>query len=380
MYNKYSKADYTSYFTYQSNQFGAEKPLLQFDHHSKASDSSIPKQSCVDCACTSLVVFFSYLVFLVTLPFSAFFTLHSIRQYERLVVYRLGRLRPIKGPGIVLILPCIDKWHKVDMRTKAFNIPPSKVCTSDGYIISIGAIIQFRIRDPMLTSLAVQNMDHALRDSAMSDMTSLLTKKSFSDIKSKRQSLAYDLQIDINLSCKDWGIEISRVELSDIVLKISPQTEKSSSMSMFGLNSQSPLQQNSEINSLVQCAQHLFSQSTSSQEKDPNTIIYDFINKFNALVNPDLIENVNATYEFKISGCGTYFLDMQIPKGHAGKGNLPSGNPDVKISLTPETFESLFNGSVTAANAYSAGNLLIEGNIFTAKKLSQVFELVQTSE
>ena len=374
MKNKYSEIDYRSYFTFEKSQFGSKSGSLYLNNSSIAEDLLSPKQTFVDCVCTRIVIFFTYILFIVTLPFSAIFTIKSVHQFERLIVYRLGRLRPIKGPGIVLVLPCIDRWHKVDMRTKAFNIPPSKVCTVDNYIISIGAIVQFRIYDPMLTTLMVQNIDHALRDSAMSDMTSLLSKKTFVDIKSKRQTLAYDLQIDINQSCRDWGIEISRVELSDVVLMISPQSEKP--LHGAKLSSQLSFGQTADLNGLVQCAQQIFSKNQNI-DKDYDLIISNFISKFNAIKSSELVRTVNAAYEFEIAEYGTYFLDMRFSSGFAGKGNLPNGTADVKLSLTPETLESLLSGSVTAANAYTFGKLKVDGSILTAKKLDQVFKLIQ---
>ncbi|XP_015776673.1 PREDICTED: stomatin-like protein 1 [Acropora digitifera] len=79
-----------------------------------------------------LFSFFAYLLLLITFPISIFFSIKVIKDYERAVVFRLGRLLPSKGPGVIFINPYIDKWSRVDIRARAFSVPPLQVRTSDG--------------------------------------------------------------------------------------------------------------------------------------------------------------------------------------------------------------------------------------------------------
>ena len=336
------------------------------------------EESMCDCICTSLVVVFAHLLFIITLPFSAIFTFKLICQYERLIVYRLGRLRPVKGPGVVFILPFVDRWQVVDLRTKAFNVPPCKVCTTDGCIVSIGAIIHFRIKDPLLMSLSIQDVDHSMRDCAMTDMANLLSKKCYNDVKTKRLSLAYDLQFDINQTCSEWGLEASRVELSDITLIMAPQNAPSSFMPMYGAAPPPTHDSSTGFGDFAQLARqfliHVVDKTNTQQQQDDIGSIKILIDKVQQVLHPTLLHNVDASYEFEVAGCGTYYLDLHSPPGSVGSGKLPSGNPDVKISLSAETLRDIFNGSLTPTRAYAFNKLAVVGDIAIAKKLDLVVQ------
>ena len=368
--NSSSEVDYSSYFTFSGDKKRPYK--LKFDTGSSS-------QSCFDWVCTSIVIFLVHVLFVVTLPFSALCTLKLVRQYERFIVYRLGRLRPVKGPGVVLVLPCIDRIQKIDLRTKAFNVPPSKLCTTDGCIISIGAMIQFRIEDPLLMSLSVQNVDHALRDSALSDMTNMLSKKSFNDIKSRRLSLGYDLQTDINQSCREWGVEVSRVELSDVTLLMAPQSKPSSFMPMHG--AEPPPQMappgGDGLNTFAQLAQQFFAHAvnaSNSVQPEAPVDISGIIDRVAKILSPELVQEVSTSYEFFVDGIGTYYLDLTHPPGSVGRGGLSTGRPDVKIKLSQETCQNLFAKTLSPTSAYASSKLNIEGSIASAKKLDKVFQ------
>ena len=379
--NSGNNVDFSSYYTFSGDKKTSKNQLLSFNAPQYEVESS--NQSCIDCICTSIVIFLVHLLFLFTLPFSALCTLKLVRQYERFIIYRLGRLRPVKGPGIVLVLPCIDRYQKVDLRTKAFNVPPSKVCTTDGCVISIGAIVQFRIIDPMLMSLSVQDIDHALRDCAMSDMTNLLCKKSYNDIKTKRINLAYDLQTDINQSCKEWGVEVGRIELSDISLLMAPQNKPSAFMPMHGAE---PLPQMSQgggdgLGGFAQLAQQLFVHAVNASQNEESNVssapdVSSLVDKVGQKISSELIDEVATSYEFHINGVGTYHLDLKTHPGLIGRGGLPNGLPDVKIFLTQDTFQGLFSGSISPTVAYASNQLRIEGSITDAKKLDKVFQLL----
>ena len=374
-----SNVEYGSYFTFSGDKKSTKNQLHIYNTPEHESIST--NQTCFDYLCTSVVIFLVHLLFLFTLPFSALCTLKLVRQYERFVVYRLGRLRPIKGPGVVLILPCIDRFQKIDLRTKAFNVPPSKVCTTDGCIISLGAIIQFRIVNPMLMSLSVQDIDHALRDCAMSDMTNLLCKKSYNDVKTKRANLAYDLQTDINQSCKEWGVEVGRVELSDVTLLMAPQNKPSAFMPMHGADPlpAMPLSSGDGLNTFAQLAQQFFvhavNASQTQQSGSASAVdISSLIDKIRLILSPELVQEVGVSYEFCIDGVGNYYLDLKSTNGCVGKGGLPNGLPDVKIFLSQDTFHGLFSGSISPTFAYASNKFKIEGNLSDAKKLDVVFK------
>ncbi|XP_023997550.2 stomatin-like protein 1 isoform X2 [Salvelinus sp. IW2-2015] len=145
---------------------------------------------------------------------SGWFVLKVVPNYQRIVVFRLGRVRPPKGPGVVLVLPLIDQWQRVDLRTRAFNIPPCQVTTRDGGVVSVGADIQFRIWSPVMSVVSVQDLNASTRLTAHNAMTTSLGRKSVREIQTERIKLGEYLGMDINEMTKPWGLEVDRVELT----------------------------------------------------------------------------------------------------------------------------------------------------------------------
>nr|XP_002119614.1 stomatin-like protein 1 [Ciona intestinalis] len=372
---QYEEIDFRSHFTFS----GDEKRI-------KNTFKTESTQTCFDCICTSFVKFFVFLFFLVTFPISGFFCLKIAHQYERIIIYRLGRLIPIKGPGVVLVLPCIDHWKKVDMRTKAFNVPPSKLCTSDGCIISIGAIVHFSIQDPRLMSLSVQNMNHSIRDASQGCMMNLLCKKTYNDIKTKRQGLSYDLQVDINQSAKEWGLAVSRVELSDITLIMAPQNKTPAFMPMYGAP---PPPETGDaftgsgvdnFGGIAQFATQLFAQVANAQSQQANdaepptsSTMDNLLRVLKTAVNEELVQEVDTLYQFNITGIqdGNFFADLRTGSGVVGLG-VCSESPDVTFSLSMSTLQKIIAGSVTPYNAYIGGQLHMDGDTDKAMKLEKV--------
>ena len=329
-----------------------------------------------------------YLVCLMTFPVSPFFTFKIMQQYERIIVYRLGHLTPVKGPGLVFVLPCIDKWEKVDLRTKAFNVPPTNLCTVDRYIINLGATIRYRIKNPILMTLAVQDVNRCLRDLSQTCMTNLLCKRQASEIQSKRLQYSYDLQVDLNIAAKKWGLEISDVELSQVTVIAKQDVDGASSSGQasqfpggsFGSTAAGP--SNDLMASITQIAQQIMMQS---QGNDSQASVSSGSSSKEALfarvkqcLSSKLVERVQAVYEFKITEAGditeVYTLDLKNGDGCFEKRR--AFDPDVVLTLSFETLQELLSKQVTAVSAYASGMLKIGGDSSQASKLSELINLL----
>lgn len=197
-------------FTHNHDQRGHS-----FDYVPKVSqnDFTDKSQGLLSWICNLIVTFLVFLVTFITFPISGWFVLKVVPNYERIVVFRLGRIRPPKGPGVVLVLPLIDQWQKVDLRTRAFNVPPCKVTTKDGGLVSVGADIQFRIWSPVMSVVAVQDLNASTRLTAHNAMMQNLSKKTLREIQTERIKLGEHLGMDMNEMTKPWGLEVDRVEL-----------------------------------------------------------------------------------------------------------------------------------------------------------------------
>ena len=139
-----------------------------------------------------------------------------VREYERGVIFRLGRLVGAKGPGLFFIIPVVDKMVKVDLRTITLDVPPQEVITRDNVPIHVNAVVYFRVMNP--TDAVVQVMDfiEATRQISMTTLRSVLGKVELDEILSEREKLNQELQRIIDEHTDPWGIKVITVEIKDV--------------------------------------------------------------------------------------------------------------------------------------------------------------------
>ncbi|XP_064312927.1 stomatin-like protein 1 isoform X5 [Phalacrocorax carbo] len=198
--------------------YGAQKGLFSFgskqDPLGPAGNTTDSSQGWLSWICHGIITSLVFLLMVVTFPISGWFALKIVPTYERMIIFRLGRIRAPQGPGVVLLLPFIDHWQRVDLRTRAFNVPPCKLTSKDGAVISMGADIQFRVWDPVLSVMMVKDLIAATRMTAQNAMTKILVKKSLREIQVEKLKIGEQLLLEINDMIKSWGLEVDRVELS----------------------------------------------------------------------------------------------------------------------------------------------------------------------
>ena len=139
-----------------------------------------------------------------------------LREYERGVIFRLGRLIAQKGPGLILLIPFIDRMVKVDLRTVTLNIPPQEVITRDNVPASVNAVAYFRVMDPRKAIVEVENYLLATSQISQTALRSVLGKAEFDQLLSERERLNEELQGIIDESTEPWGVKVSAVEIKDV--------------------------------------------------------------------------------------------------------------------------------------------------------------------
>ena len=139
-----------------------------------------------------------------------------LREYERAVVFRLGRLVGQRGPGLVLLVPGIDRMVRVSLRTVTLNIPPQNVITRDNVPAHVDAVAYFRVVDPDASVVAVQDAVKATLQIAQTTLRSVLGKADLDALLSERERLNEDLQQIIDEQTEPWGIKVSTVEIKDV--------------------------------------------------------------------------------------------------------------------------------------------------------------------
>ena len=144
-----------------------------------------------------------------------------LREYERGVIFRFGRLRAAKGPGIFLIIPFIDKMIKVDLRTITLDVPPQDIITKDNVPVKVNAVAYFRVMYPDKAIVEIENYKIATSQISQTTLRSVLGQVELDDLLSRRDKINKELQLIIDEQTDPWGVKVSVVEIKDVEL---PQT------------------------------------------------------------------------------------------------------------------------------------------------------------
>ena len=139
-----------------------------------------------------------------------------LREYERAVVFRLGRMIATKGPGLVLLVPAIDRMVRVSLRTVTLNVPPQDVITRDNVTARVDAVVYFRVVDPNCAVVQVESFLKATSQIAQTTLRSVLGKADLDTLLSEREELNEELQKIIDEQTEPWGVKVTTVEIKDV--------------------------------------------------------------------------------------------------------------------------------------------------------------------
>ncbi len=150
-------------------------------------------------------------------------TVKVVREYERGVVFRLGRLVGPRGPGLILLVPFIERMQRIDLRTVTLDIPSQEVITRDNVTVRVNAVAYFRVVDPNAAIVNVTDYNRATSQIAQTTLRSVLGQSSLDDLLSERETINERLQQIIDEQTEPWGVKVSIVEVKDVELPQSMQ-------------------------------------------------------------------------------------------------------------------------------------------------------------
>merc|ERR1719266_1506513 len=155
---------------------------------------------------------------LVSLPLSLVCVVKVVQEYERAVIFRLGRLLAggARGPGVFFIIPCVDIYEKIDMRTQTFDVPPQEILTKDSVTVFVNAIMYYKVKDATLAVANVDDYAGSAKLLAATTLRNILGTKTLADILAERETIAHDMQVSLDEATEPWGVYVERVEVKDV--------------------------------------------------------------------------------------------------------------------------------------------------------------------
>ncbi len=141
-----------------------------------------------------------------------------VKEYERGVIFRLGRLVGAKGPGLFFILPFVDSVVKVDLRTVTYDVPPQEVVTKDNVTVKVNAVVYYRVVDPNKAVTEVYDYKYATAQIAQTTLRSIIGQAELDEVLSERDKLNIKIQQIIDEATSSWGIKVTAVEIKDVEL------------------------------------------------------------------------------------------------------------------------------------------------------------------
>jgi len=168
----------------------------------------------------AFLVAVSVILIVITFPISIWMCIKMVKEYERAVIFRLGKLKKGKpvGPGLFFIIPCIDAIQVVDLRVVSFDVPPQEILTKDSVTVSVDAVVYFKVSNPMASVCAVANAHHSTRLLASTTLRTTLGTRTLQEILSDRESIGAEILQSLDVATDPWGISVERVEVKDVRL------------------------------------------------------------------------------------------------------------------------------------------------------------------
>jgi regulator of protease activity HflC (stomatin/prohibitin superfamily) len=159
-----------------------------------------------------------YLITVLIVVFILSQVVKILNEYERGVIFRLGRLIPSKGPGIILLIPFIDKLQKMSLRLVTLDVPPQDVITRDNVSIKVNAVLYYRIMEPNSAVVDVENYAYATSQLAQTTLRSVCGQAELDELLAEREKISLHLQEILDKETDPWGIKVSKVEIKHIDL------------------------------------------------------------------------------------------------------------------------------------------------------------------
>lgn len=175
--------------------------------------------------CTKAIIGISYFFIVITFPISIIFCIKIVKEYERAVIMRMGRMVSggAQGPGLFFVIPCLDEVSVVDLRTDSRDVEPQEILTKDSVTVMVDAVVFLKVSDPVKSVTKVEYPKYSTMLIAATSLRNILGTKSLHEILREKSTIAQSLKIELDEATDEWGIKVERVELKNVSLPESMQ-------------------------------------------------------------------------------------------------------------------------------------------------------------
>jgi len=256
-----------------------------------------------------------------------------LREYERGVAFRLGRLRPILEPGVHLIFPGLDKMVRVDQRIVTLTIPPQDVITKDNVPARVNAVVLFRVTDPIRSVMAVENHAVATSQMAQTTLRSVVGRADLDTLLAHRADLNEDLAKNINAQTEPWGVQVNVVEIKDVEIPqamqraMAREAEAERDRRAKIINAHGELQASEELG---QAAEILSRNPASLQLRYLQTLLELGADQNSTVVFP-LPMDIIGPFLNKVPQLFDKSAEPNMPSPAAANGSGPSTDQDAEV-------------------------------------------------
>ncbi|XP_022247473.1 stomatin-like protein 3 [Limulus polyphemus] len=351
--------NYRSIYSYSQGVLYDSEPQFSSPEKSK-------KESVVSQVIRNIMTVICYVMVLITLPLTGWLSIKKVPALERVVIFRMGKMLPVKGPGFVIILPCLDHWMKVDLKPRSFNIDQQQLLTADGGILEADVVFQYCVIDVQRCVLRVQELHRAMEQLAKQGLINLLSQKDMIDITKQKKSLETDVKADINKTTLQWGLELMDVNIGPV--KVIKAAEPSNSIkpviaslkTAFGMHSETEDASSLELKSI---AGPLSNSVAETIPQDFNSLV----KMIEQLAQASLSEKEfkeNAVIRLDVEGPDGGVINIILSNGvvQVATGSSSPSDPNVEITLSKETLSKILCLKTSPRQAYLEGDIQVSGD------------------
>uniref|UniRef100_A0A0N5CDQ6 PHB domain-containing protein n=1 Tax=Strongyloides papillosus TaxID=174720 RepID=A0A0N5CDQ6_STREA len=350
-----------------------------------------------------LIIALSIIVMIITFPISIFLSIRFVRNYERMVVLRLGKLRKLYTPGFYIVVPCIDRCSKVDMRLNSLKIDKFQSITLDKGIVEIGVVAQISVEDPVASVCSLKNNKEFLSSLIYTYISRKIVKEKISDLSQdyRRQIFSDSAKVELNNFIHKYGIEIKGLTIEHFEIV---KNGENAAVSVFNTILKSEFGNsimgilNNHLKDFVPTVN--FDMALNKNPPNPvkvrtsstgdstvsvcssNTTIaineeIDIVSKIKRHIDVSLVHQVGKCYQVMCTEVGNFYVDLNSDCGYCDWGIHPS--PNVIFTLSKEALYDIIEGNITPVQAYLNGTVNIKGSMFDAIKLKHLAERVSVA-